>query len=322
MRAVVCHEYGPPESLRIDEVPTPSPGPGEVLVKVAFAAVNYPDVLIIADEYQMSAPLPFTPGSEFAGVVVDTGDGVGVTVGERVFGTLFVGAFADHIVVPATSLRVVPAGVPLEHATGFWVAHATAYHSLRSIAEVQPGEWVVVLGAAGGVGLAAVEIATHLGAKVIAAASSPEKLELCRTRGAIATIDYTTVDLRDGIRAAAGGDADVVIDPVGGSFTERALRATRWGGRYVTIGFASGEVPRVALNLVLLKGAIVRGFEFGGFARAAPDLLRRDSEELMQLFAEGRLSPHISSVHPIEQAAAALREVADRRSTGKVLIAC
>jgi NADPH:quinone reductase len=322
MRAVLCREHGLPEQLTIEEVPTPIAAPGEVLVEIAFAAVNFPDVLIVANAYQVSIPPPFTPGSEFSGRVVELGDGVTeFRMGDEVFGASFRGAFAEYAVVPASSLRRVPLGVALAAAAGFWVAHATAYHALRSIAEVQRGDWVVVLGAAGGVGLASVEIATLLGAKVIAAASSDEKLAQCRERGAVHTINYTTEDLRDAIRVFAPDGADVVIDPVGGTYAERALRATRWGGRFVTVGFASGEIPRIPLNLVLLKGVIIKGFEIRTFAQYAPELARRDEEELLGHLAAGRLDPHRSAVYPLEEAPAALRLVADRRATGKVLIA-
>ncbi len=321
MRAAVCHTYGSPEDLRIEELPTPLPQPGQIVADVAFAAVNFPDVLMIANRYQVSLQPPFVPGSEFAGTVRAVGEGVtDLAVGDRVFGAAFVGGFAEQVVAPAAAMRKVAATVPLELAAGFWVAHATSYHALRSVAEVGPGETVVVLGAAGGVGLAAVEIAVHLGATVIAAASSEEKLALCRERGAAQTIDYSTTDLRDGIRAIVPGGADVVIDPVGGPYAERALRATRWGGRFVTVGFASGEIPRIPLNLVLLKGVVIKGFEVRTFAEFAPEQAARDERELLELLASGGLRPHISSIHPLDDVGAALRIVADRKATGKVLI--
>ncbi|MCU1344817.1 MAG: NADPH:quinone oxidoreductase family protein [Acidimicrobiia bacterium] len=321
MQAAVCSEYGPPELLRIEEVPRPEPGPGEVLVRISAAAVNFPDVLLLANLYQISVPLPFIPGSEFAGEVAGLGDGVdSFALGERVFGAVMVVAFAQYVVVPAAGLMRAPAGVDLAVLAGFWVAHATAYHALRSVAEVQPGEWVVVLGAAGGVGLAAVELAQVLGARVIAAASSAEKLELCRQRGAEHGVNYLTEDLRDGIRAAAPAGADVVIDPVGGPNAERALRATRYGSRFVTVGFASGEIPRIPLNLVLLKGVSIKGFEMRTFGENDSVRAERDRSELLALLAEGRIAPHVSSTHPLAQAATALRLVAERRSEGKVLI--
>jgi NADPH2:quinone reductase len=200
------------------------------------------------------------------------------------------------------------------------VVYGTAYHALRSVAEVAPGSWVVVLGAAGGVGLAAVELAQILGARVVAAASTAEKLELCRAKGAEGLINYATEDLRLRIRELTGGGADVVIDPVGGPWAEQALRSTVWGGRFVTIGFASGEIPRIPLNLVLLKGVVVKGFEIRTFSQHAPEASRRDREELQSLLAEGRIRPHVSAVFGLDEVAEALRSVAERRSTGKVLI--
>ena len=321
MRAVVCETYGPPEVLRVQEVPLRPAKRGQVQVKVAAAAVNFPDVLICANKYQVSLPTPFTPGSEFAGVVTEVGEAVtGLVVGDRVFGSTITGAFSEYVTVAAEALRPVPEGVALTAAAGFWVAHATAYHALRSVAEVQPGDKVVVLGAAGGVGLAAVELAVALGAEVIAAASSPEKLALCRERGATHTIDYSVTDLRDGIRECAPDGADVVLDPVGGPLAERALRATKWGGRFITLGFASGEIPRIPLNLVLLKGPIIKGFEIRTFAQYAPQEAARDERELLELLASGKVAPHISAEYPLERAAEALRFVADRKATGKVLI--
>lgn len=322
MRAVVCHEYGPPESLRVDDVEAPEPRPGMVVVHVTAAAVNFPDVLMIANLYQVSVPLPFTPGSEFSGVVSAVGDDVTTwRAGDRVFGAAMFGAFSEQIMVPATSLRAVPDDVELRDVAGFWVAYATAYHALRSVAEVVSGDRVVVLGAAGGVGLAAVELAALLGARVIAAASTPEKLDVCRRKGASDVVDYSRDDLRDALRVLVAEGVDVVIDPVGGPYAERALRAMRWGGRFVTVGFASGEIPRIPLNLVLLKGVIVKGFEIRTFAQFAADRAARDERELLELLASGTIRPHISSVHPLERVAMALSEVAQRRAVGKVLVA-
>ena len=253
MRAAVCKEYGEPETVTVDELASPVPGPGEVVVRVAAAAVNFPDVLFVADRYQVSVPVPFTPGSEFAGEVVTVGDGVtDLTVGQPVFGSVMVGAFAEEVLVAASSLTPAPDGVELQAAAGFGVAYGTAYHSLRSVGRVQPGEWVAVLGAAGGVGLAAVDVAAALGARVVAVASTEEKRAVCLDHGAEAAID-PAIDVRDGLREATGGaGVDVIIDPVGGPLAERALRAGRWGGRFVTVGYASGEIPRIPLNLVLL----------------------------------------------------------------------
>ncbi len=322
MRAVVCVEHGPPGSLRVIERPDPVAVHGQVVVDVAFAAVNFPDVLIVADRYQVKVPTPFVPGSEFAGVVRAIGAGVDrVAVGDRVFGATMTGAYAEQVAVPAAALRPVPDGVGLDAAAALWVAHATAYHALRSIAEVTPADRVVVLGAAGGVGLAAVELAAVMGADVIAAASSAGKLALCRERGASHLIDYVADDLRATLRALVPEGIDVVIDPVGGPLAEQALRALRWRGRFVTVGFASGEIPRIPLNLVLLKGCVVKGFEIRTFSRFEPELAARDECELLDLFASGQVVPHISAVHPLDDVAVALGDVAGRRSTGKVLLA-
>ena len=321
MRAAVCKEYGEPETVTVDELASLVPGPGEVVVRVAAAAVNFPDVLFVADRYQVSVPVPFTPGSEFAGEVVTVGDGVtDLTVGQPVFGSVMVGAFAEEVRVAASSLTPAPDGVELQAAAGFGVAYGTAYHSLRSVGRVQPGEWVAVLGAAGGVGLAAVDVAAALGARVVAVASTEEKRAVCLDHGAEAAID-PAVDVRDGLREATdGAGVDVIIDPVGGPLAERALRAGRWGGRFVTVGYASGEIPRIPLNLVLLKGVAIVGFEMRTFGLNAPEEAARDRRELMELLAAGKLHPHIGARFPLDDTAAALRHVADRKAIGKVII--
>ena len=321
MRAVRCEQYGPPASVVVAEVDDPVAGEGQVVVDVAAAAANFPDVLVVADKYQITIPVPFTVGSEFAGTVASLGPGVeGLAVGDRVMGSTLFGAFADQVVVSAGALQPVDPAIDLVSAAASGVAHRTAYHALRSFARVQPGEWVVVLGAAGGVGLAAVELATLLGARVVAAASTPEKLALCAERGAVAGVDYTTEDLKDRIKELTGGGADTVVDPVGGPAAEAALRALAWGGRYVTVGFASGEIPRIPLNLVLLKGVVVTGFTLGGFAVHQPDDFVRDQDELTELYRSGRFTPHISARYPLEGAGRALEDLAERRALGKVLV--
>jgi NADPH:quinone reductase len=313
--------YGPPELLVVAEVPDPQPGAGEVAVDVIAAAVNFPDLLIMNGSYQASWPLPLIPGSEFAGTVAAAGAGVtGVRPGDRVAGGVAVGAFAERVVVSAGALWPVPDGTDLAEAAAFRVTYLTSYHALRSVAEVRPGDWVVVLGAAGGVGLAAVDIAKLLGAKVIAAASSADKLAVCRARGADEVIDYAREDLKSRIKQITGGGADVVIDPVGGPYSEQALRAAAWGGRFVCLGFASGEIPRIALNLVLLKGVIVRGFEVRTFTEHRPDLAARDEAELLGHFAAGRLRPHVSARYGLSDVVEALLRVRNRTVIGKVVI--
>ncbi|HEX4244740.1 MAG TPA: NADPH:quinone oxidoreductase family protein [Acidimicrobiales bacterium] len=321
MRALRCNQYGSVDSLVIEDVPGLIPAEGQVVVDVAAAAVNFPDVLLVADQYQIHVPVPFTPGSEFAGTVSAVGAGVdGLAVGDRVMGAALIGAFAEQILVPALSVQPVDPAVDLRSAAASVVAHLTAYHSLRTVGRVEPGDWVVVLGAAGGVGLAAVELGTVLGARMLAAASTPEKLALCLDKGAEAVIDYRTENLKERVKEITGGGAHMVIDPVGGPASEEALRALRWGGRFVSVGFASGEIPRIPLNLVLLKGAIVTGFAMEGIGRNQPEDVARDRAELLDLLATGRVVPHVSAVYPLDQADRALADLAERRATGKVLI--
>jgi NADPH:quinone reductase len=320
MRVVVCTEYGPPESLVVEDRASPVAGPGQVVVDVAAAAVNFPDVLMIANKYQVSIPTPFVPGNEFSGVVSAVGVGASWSVGDRVFGASMIGGFAEQIVVHGAALRRVPDGVDLAAMAGFWIAHMTSYCALRSIAGVKHGDRVVVLGAGGGVGLAAVELAAVLGCDVLAAASSDDKLAICRQRGAAHTVNYDTGDLRAAMKEMAPDGVDVVIDPVGGRYSELALRSTTWGGRFVTLGYAAGEIPRIPLNLVLLKGVVIKGYELRTFAKFSPDEAARDERELMDLVASGRVLPHVSARYGLDDVAAALHDVADRRAVGKVLI--
>ncbi|PJE22477.1 MAG: NADPH:quinone oxidoreductase [Mycobacterium sp.] len=319
MRAILCNAYGPPEELALAEVADPVPAPGQLLVRVHAAAVNFPDVLFIAGKYQIKIPPPFIPGNEIAGEVVAVGSGVTTTLGHRVFGTTF-GAFAELAVLDAATAAPVPDGVDFASAAAFGVTYRTAYHALRSVARVAPGEWVVVLGAAGGVGLAAVDLAVAMGARVLAAASSPKKLDLCRERGAEATVDYDNEDLKLRIRELTGDSARVVLDPVGGSYAEPALRGLARGGMFVTLGYAAGSIPAIPLNLVMLKDITVRGMEIRTFADDYPDDCARDIAELSQMFADGKIRPYIGARFPLAETAAALRFVADRKVLGKVII--
>ncbi|GBE64176.1 NADPH:quinone oxidoreductase [Mycobacterium sp. MFM001] len=320
MRAVVCHRYGPPEDLVLDEVPDPVPGPGEVVVRVRAAAVNFPDVLLIDGKYQVRIPVPFTPGSELAGDVVAVGDRVGFAPGDRVSGAAFVGAFAEQALLPAEALSPISDGAEYAAAAAFGVTYRTAYHALRSVAQVAEGDWVVVLGAAGGVGLAAVDLAVAMKARVLAAASTEEKLQVCRRRGAEATVDYDREDLKSRIRELTGDNARVVLDPVGGPYSEPALRALGRGGVFMTLGYAAGTIPAIPLNLVLLKGITVRGMEIRTFLGDHPAEAERDMAELTAMFADGRVRPYIGARFALAETPAALRYVAERKAIGKVVI--
>jgi len=321
MRAVRCLAYGEPESLVVADVPAPSPRAGEVVVDVAAASVNYPDVLLVRNEYQASIAPPFTPGSDFAGTVRAIGpDVTGWAVGDRVCGTVFVGAFAEQVAAAAAALMRVPPQVDFAAAAAFPVTYATAYAALRTTAALVAGETVLVLGAAGGVGSAAVELAKLLGARVIAAASGVAKLEACRRLGADAVIDYGAESLKERAKALAGGGVDVVIDPVGGPYAEPALRAMAVGGRYVVVGFASKEIPRIPLNLVLLKGVEIRAYDAAKAIQHHPAEMLRNRDELLALLAAGRLRPLVTRVVPLAETATALRAVYDRRAIGKLVV--
>jgi NADPH2:quinone reductase len=320
MRAAICRSYGTPEDLVIDDLPDPTAGPGQLVVRVHAAAVNFPDVLLIAGRYQVRIPVPFIPGSELAGEVISVGDGTPLRPGQRVSATTPTGAFAEQALLGAGAVTLIPDGVDFASAAAFGVAYRTAYHALRSVAALRQGDWVVVLGAAGGVGLAAVDLAVATRARVPAAGSGPEKLALCRQRGAEATVDYGREDLKTRIRELTGDTARVVIDPVGGPYSEPALRALARGGTFVTLGYAAGAIPAIPLNLILLKGITLRGMEIRTFTGDRPDDAARDLRELTQMFAAGTVRPHIGARFPLSETAAALRMVADRKALGKVVI--
>lgn len=325
MRAAVCPEHGAPEVVRVEDVPAPTLASGEVRVAVRAASLNFPDVLIVANEYQMKREPPFVLGSEFAGAITELSDGVTEwSVGDRVSGTLFVGAFAEELAVAAGSLTRIPDGVTDRDAAAFGVAHRTAYHSLRSVASLQPDEELVVLGAGGGVGLATVQLGALLGATVTAVASSAGKLDAAKACGATHLVNHRDDDLRGALRAVLPGPpragSDVVIDPVGGDLAEPALRSLRYGGRFVTVGYASGVIPRIPLNLVLLKGIHILGFEFGAFMSHQTDVMHRNERELQDLLASGKVAPHIGATFSLDDVVAALRLVADGRAVGKVVL--
>jgi NADPH2:quinone reductase len=321
MRAALVPTYGGPEVVELADVASPPIAPGRVRVRIHVGAVNFPDVLVVANTYQVSVPTPFILGSEYAGEVVELGEGAdGLALGDRVFGSTIVGAFADEIVVAPGNLMRIPDGVDDHTAAAFGVAYRTAYHVLRSVAVLQEGEELVVLGAGGGVGSAAVQLGALLGATVTAVASTPEKLEAARALGAARLIDHRAGDLRQALREALPGGADVVIDPVGGDLAEPALRALHFGGRFVTVGYASGSIPRVPLNLVLLKGCQILGFQFGDWAVRRSEEMARNDRELLDLLVSGRAAPLIGATFSLAEAGEALRWVAEGKAVGKVVV--
>jgi NADPH:quinone reductase len=318
MRAARCVEYG--ADLVVADVPSPAAGSGQALIAVRAAAVNFPDVLVTRNEYQISVPTPFTAGSELAGEVIAVGPGVDPGwLRRRVMASSMTGAFADRVVCAAAGLKLVPDGLGFVAAAALWVSYGTAFHALHTIGQARRDDWVVVLGAAGGVGLACVDIAARQGMRVIAAASSLERVALARRYGAQEGIAYGEEDLKTGIKRITGRGADLVVDPVGGSLAEAALRAVRWGGRFVTVGYASGEIPRIPLNLVLLKGPVVRGFELRTIEGFVPGATATAEQELARLVGTG-LRPHIGRVYPLHQAADAMRDLTERRAVGKVVL--
>jgi NADPH2:quinone reductase len=321
VRAVLCKEFGPPESLVVEDVPDPVPGKGQVIVDVAGCGVNFPDLLVIQDRYQFKPGLPFSPGGEIAGIVSAVGDDVdGIAVGDRVLASTGWGGMAERVAVAAPSLVRVPDGVDLVEASGFLFAHGTSHYALKDRGQLREGETLLVLGAAGGVGLAAVELGAAMGARVIAAASSDEKLALCRERGASDAINYATDDLRSRLKELAPHGVDVCYDPVGGDYSEPAVRSMAWDGRFLVIGFAAGDIPRVPLNLVLLKSCQIVGVFWGAFTGRDPKGHRANIAELLEWWRDGKIKPHISATYPLERAGEAIAELRDRKAMGKVVV--
>ncbi len=322
MKAVLCKAWGPPESLVVEDVPSPVAGPGEVLVEVHAAGVNYPDALIIQKKYQVQPELPFSPGAEVAGIVRAVGEGVKPwKPGDRVIASTAVGGYAQEVVVKAARVLPLPDGMDFPTASAYVLAYGTSLYALKDRARLAAGETLLVLGAAGGVGIAAVEIGKALGARVIAAASSAEKLALCSEHGADDTIDYATEDLRERIRVLTDGKGpDVIYDPVGGPYTEQAFRSIAWEGRHLVIGFAAGEIPKLPLNLPLLKTASLVGAFWGAFVQRDPKRTREHMQELFALYLSKKVRPPITKTYPLAQAAQALRDVLERRVMGKVVI--
>lgn len=330
MKAALCTHYGPPEELELRDVPTPSPGEGQVLISVKSCGVNFPDVLLIQDKYQFKPPLPFSPGGEIAGIVKAAGEGV-VTPkpGDRVIASIGTGGFAEQALADAARCIPMPENLDFDVASCFFITYGTSWHALKDRAQLKAGENLVVLGAAGGVGLAAVEIGHAIGARVIAGASSEEKVALAKRHGADDGFVYPAGKLSkdqqktfsEDIRRATGGNgADVLYDPVGSDYAEPALRAMNWGGRYLVVGFAAGDIPRVPLNLTLLKGASIVGVFWGASVARNPKKGFADLGEIARLIAEGQLRPHISARVPLAHAGEAIRLLMDRKAQGRVVV--
>ncbi|WP_250534146.1 NADPH:quinone oxidoreductase family protein [Caballeronia sp. AZ10_KS36] len=322
MRAVRCNRYGLPDTLTIETLPDLHPEAGEIIIDVKAASVNFPDVLIVQNKYQFKPPLPFTPGAELAGVVREVGAGVTrFTPGMRVAAYTAHGAFAEQVRASETACIALPDHVDLAEAAAFTLAYGTSYHALVDRGELKAGETLLVLGAAGGVGLAALQIGKIVGARVIAAASSAEKLAFCREHGANDVIDYTKEDLRERIKALTGGNGpDVIFDPVGGAYSEPAFRSIAWRGRYLVVGFANGEIPKLPLNLALLKGASIVGVFWGDHMRREHALADREFATMVEWIEAGKLRPVVTKRYTLGETPQALDDMMNRRVTGKVVI--
>ena len=322
MRALICNEYGPPETLAIEERDDPVPGDGQILIDVAAAGVNFPDVLSIAGQYQVKTPPPFIPGNEASGTVAAIGDNVSrFKVGDKVIVMTRGDAFAEKCVADEMTTMPLPPTLDFEQGAGFAVTYGTSYHALKQSANLQPGETVLVLGAAGGVGITAVEIAKAMGARVIAAASSDEKLEFAKSAGADELVNYSDVPLKESVKELTDGNgADVVYDPVGGDLAEQAFRATAWHGRYLVIGFASGDIPKFSLNIALLKEASIIGVWWGTWAAKNPMVQVQNVQEMAKLIAEGTLTPRVTESYALDDYIDAFKAITERRARGKVIL--
>lgn len=321
MRAILCKELGPANTLVIEDIASPSPGKGEVKVRVKAAGLNFPDTLIIEGKYQIKPELPFSPGGEMAGEVLEVGDGVkNFKPGQRIMGLTGYGAFAEEILVPENRLIPVPDGMDDHTAAAFSMVYGTSYHALKQRANIQPGETLLVLGASGGVGLAAVELGKAMGANVIACASSDEKLEVAKEAGADDLINYAEEDLKDALKKRYPKGVDVIYDPVGDKFTEAALRNMAWNGRLLIVGFAAGDIPKLPANLALLKGCSIVGVFWGAFTQQEPQVNIQNIMELMQLFGQGKIKPRISQVFKFEEYEQALAALSSRTAKGKVVL--
>lgn len=323
MRAVVCNSFGLPENLKLTDIDKiEDPKENEVLISVMAAGVNFPDTLIIQGKYQFQPGFPFTPGGEVAGTIKKVGSGVsGLKTGDRVFAGTGWGGFAEEVIAPASNTFLLPNNVDFKDGAVIAEAYGTSYHALVDRAQLKNNETLLVLGASGGVGIAAVQIGKALGATVTAAVSTDEKLEFCIKNGADSTINYSKEDLKVKAKELTNGKGfDVIYDPIGAPYTEQALRATGWNGRYLIVGFAAGSIPQIPMNLPLLKGCSIVGVFWGGFFRNEPDRNRRNFKELLDLFAAKDISPPIHKVYSLDQSGIALREIMDRKVKGKIVI--
>ena len=325
MKAVLCTRFGGPDDLALADVAPPQAGPGEALVRVRAAGLNFFDTLIIAGKYQHRPPFPFSPAAEFAGTVEGVGAGVAdVAPGDRVMGymgSMGSGAAREYVALPAQRLVKLPDGLDFERAAGLTVTYCTTLYALRERATLAPGETLAVLGASGGTGLAAVELGKILRARVIACASSPEKLAFARAHGADEGVDYASESLRDALKRLGGERGiDVVYDPVGGAYAEPAVRALGWQGRYLVVGFAAGDIPRLPLNLVLLKSCDIRGVLWGAWVGREPERQRAMMVDIVRWCVEGSLSAHVNAVYPLAETAAALKAIAGRKAMGKIVL--
>jgi NADPH2:quinone reductase len=322
MKAVLCTHFGTPDELELADIPEPHAGPGEAVVRIKAAALNFFDTLIVAGKYQHKPPFPFSPAAEFAGLVESVGAGVrDIAPGDRVMGNIGWGAAREAVAVPADVLVKIPDTLDFERAAGLTVTYATTLYALRERAALKPGETLAVLGASGGTGLATIEIGKIMGARVIACASSDEKLTFARAHGADETVNYATEDLRNALKRLGGERGiDVVYDPVGGSYAEPAVRSLGWEGRYLVVGFAAGEIPKLPLNLVLLKSCDIRGVLWGSWVRREPAAQRALMTEIVKWCAQGKLSAHVHAVYPLAEIVTALKTIADRKVMGKIVL--
>jgi NADPH2:quinone reductase len=322
MKAVLCKAFGPPEDLVMEEVANPEPGPGQILVDIHASALNFPDVLMIAGKYQSLPPFPFSPGGEIAGTVAAVGEGATrFKVGDRVFGGTGQGGFAEQIAVPEAAMKPMPDEMSFVEASAISTTYGTSYYALKQRADLKPGETLLVTGAGGGVGLAAVELGKAMGARVIAAASSAEKLAAAKSAGADELIDYSDGELKDKVKALTDGrGADVIYEPVGGDLFEQCMRCVNWYGRILVIGFAAGDIPRVPINLILLKSCQVVGVFYGAWSARYRDEADANFQEILDLYRDGKIKPLVGRTYPLEEYAAALRCLSERQAIGKVVV--